>query len=85
MIEQGKTATYFIRIFSKVNDFTFLDLVVRKFSILLETPCALKAALKLLSRRTLPAGDVGMDMTCDARHSRPVQKVHAPRLQYVDF
>ena len=45
MIEQGKTTTYFIiRIFGKVNEFMFLDPVVRKVSILLEKLCALKAA-----------------------------------------
>lgn len=44
MIEQGKTTTYFIiRILGKVNDFMLLDPIVRKSSILLETPCALKA------------------------------------------
>lgn len=83
--EQGKATYIIIRILSKVNDFMFLDPVVRKFSILLETLCALKAALKLLSPcRALPAGEVGMDMICNVRHSRPVQKVHAPRLQCVD-
>jgi hypothetical protein len=47
--EQGKATYFVIRILGKVNDCMFLDPVVRKFSILLETLCALKAALKLLS------------------------------------
>jgi len=50
MIEQGKMTTYFIiGTLGKVNEIMLLDPMVRKFSILLETPCALKAALMLLS------------------------------------
>ena len=76
----GKTTTYFIiRILGKVNECMFLDPVVRKFSILLEMLCALKAAFKLLSCRNLPAGEVGMDMICDVHHSRRVPKKHTPR------
>ena len=49
MIEQGKTTTYsIIRIFGKVNDFMLLDPMVRKFSILLETPCALKVGINVV-------------------------------------
>jgi hypothetical protein len=73
----GKTTTYFI-IRGKVNECMFLDPVVRKFSILLEMLCALKAAFKLLSCRNLPAGEVGMDMICDVHHSRRVQKSTRP-------
>ena len=86
MIEQGKTTTYFIiRILGKVNDFMLLDPMVRKFSILLETPCALKVALMLLSCRTLPARDVGAGYGLRCSPFAAYAKVHARDSNVVDF
>jgi hypothetical protein len=76
----GKTATYIIiRIPGKVNECMFLDPVVRKFSILLEMLCALKAAFKLLSCRNLPAGEGwhGYDLRCPP-FAACAKKAHAP-------